>query len=200
MAEGTKVLVTKLNNNNYQLWKFKMELLLLKEDQWHVIQNQKPDNVAEAEWKKLDGKARATIGLLIEDNQVTHIRNTKTAKEAWEALKAYHEKATLTSKVFILKKLCRMNLSEDGNVETHIESMMDLVQELTSLGEELKDHLVVAFLLCSLPDSYSPLVSALEGRPESDLTLEMVKGKLIQEYRRRTESKEGLDEMIGKRC
>lgn len=41
-------------------------------------------------------------------------------------------------------------------------------------------------LLDSLPDSYNSLINALESRPEKDLTISLVKGKLINEYRRRT--------------
>ncbi|KAK2578413.1 hypothetical protein KPH14_012583, partial [Odynerus spinipes] len=32
------------------------------------------------------------------------------------------------------------------------------------------------------------MITALESRPESDLTLELVKGKLIHEYKRRQEA------------
>lgn len=49
------------------------------------------------------------------------------------------------------------------------------------------DHLneVVAMLFSSLLESYGSLVTALESRPEEDLTLEFVKGKLLDEWRRR---------------
>ncbi|KRX63672.1 Retrovirus-related Pol polyprotein from transposon TNT 1-94 [Trichinella sp. T9] len=39
-----------------------------------------------------------------------------------------------------------------------------------------------------LPDSYSALVTVLEGRDEADLTVEYVSGKLLDEYQWRTES------------
>lgn len=63
--------------------------------------------------------------------------------------------------------------------------MPDLVDKLTAFGEDIKDYLVVAMLLSSLPESYSPLITALESRAETELTLGMVKGKLIDEYKRR---------------
>ncbi|KAK2578972.1 hypothetical protein KPH14_002452 [Odynerus spinipes] len=121
-----------------------MELLLIKEDLWDIVQKPKPENANDA-WNKLDGKARATMGLMIEDNQLQHIKREVTAKGMWDALRKYHEKSTLTSKVFLLKRLCSLKLSETGDMEEHINNLLNLVDKLTALGETLGDHLVVAF-------------------------------------------------------
>ena len=72
MAETAKITVAKLNNSNYQTWKYKMELLLIKEELWDVVTGIKPQQPTE-EWVKKDGKARASIGLLVEDNQLVHV-------------------------------------------------------------------------------------------------------------------------------
>lgn len=40
MTDSAKVQVTKLNDENYQVWKYKMELLLIKEDLWTVINDE----------------------------------------------------------------------------------------------------------------------------------------------------------------
>lgn len=44
---------------------------------------------------------------------------------------------------------------------------------------------MATMLLGSLPESYETLVTALESRPENEITLSIVKGKLIDEYKRR---------------
>jgi len=131
-----------------------------------------------------DRKARATIGLLLEDNQLNRIRKLTTAKESWDALRKYHEKSTLSNKVNLLKKLCGLKLTDDDNMELHLSQMEDLIDQLSSLGEALAEHLTVALFLSSLPDSYGTLITALETRPEADLTQELVKNKLVEEYRR----------------
>lgn len=43
-------------------------------------------------------------------------------------------------------------------------------------------------LLSSLPESYNSFITALKSRPECDLTLEYVKGKLYDEWKRRVEN------------
>lgn len=179
-----KFFVDKLTNDNYDTWKYRMELLLMKNKVWSVIRDTAPAPVTEA-WTEKDEEARALIGLSVDDNQLSHIRNQNTAKAAWEALKNYHQKATLSSKVFLLKRICRMTVTEDGDVEAHISQMQDLVNRLIGLGEILKDNMVAALMLASLPDSYGTLITSLESRPEEDLTLNLVKGKIIDEYKRR---------------
>ena len=178
-----KLQFTKLNGTNYQIWKFKMEMLLIDKEVWETISKERPTQPNE-EWLKKDGKARALIGLMVEDNQLCHIRKEESAAGAWKALKNHHEKSTLTNKIFLLKRLCRMQMPTNGNMEEHINFLLDLVGQLEALGEKLAEHLVVALLLCSLPDNYNPLITALESRDEKDLTLEMVKAKLINEYKR----------------
>ena len=184
--------ITKLNNGNYQIWKFKVELLLTKDDVWSAVSEAPPERISN-EWRKKDEKARATIGLLVEDNQLHLITRQGTAREMWIALKNYHQKSTLSNKVNLLKKICALKLSENGDMENHIAEMEDLVYQLTSLGEELAEHLIVAFYLSSLPDSYNILITALETRPETDLTQELVKNKLLEEYKRRTQTDKVTD-------
>jgi len=138
-------------------------------------------------WRAKDRKARAHIGLLLEDSQLHLIRKEQTARGMWTVLKAYHEKSTLSNKVNLLKKLCSLKLTENGDMETHLAQMENLIDQLSALGETLAEQLTVALFLSSLRDSYSTLITALETRPEEDLTIDLVKNKLTKEYKRRTE-------------
>ncbi|XP_025263408.1 uncharacterized protein LOC112637575 [Camponotus floridanus] len=177
--------IVKLNNGNYQSWKYKVELLLIKDELWHTVNEIRPDNPDE-KWLKADRQAKTTIGLLVEDDQLRHIRDAISAREAWHALKSYHQKASLTNhEVYLLKRLCNMRLEESGDMETHINRTLNMVDELTALGEVLKEKLIIAMLLASLLESYSTLITALETRAEDELILQLVKGKLIDEDRRR---------------
>ena len=104
-------------------------------------------------------------------------------------------KATLTSKVLLLKRLCRTVLEETGDTEEHIIIMSDYFEKLAALSQELPNNLMAAMLLGSLPESYETL-TALESRFEGDFTLNLVKGKLIGEYKRRKEAKDARDKIM----
>lgn len=103
----------KLTNDNYANWKFKIELLLRKHNLWkHVIEGSCPLPIFNNnlivnlsiidDWDNKDDEARGTIGLLVMDDQLCHIRNMKTAAETWNVLKEYHEKNTLSNKVYLM--------------------------------------------------------------------------------------------------
>lgn len=182
-----RVIIEKLNNDNYYTWKYKLELLLIKEECWEVIVGEIP-NPKTPVWQKRDDKARATIGLLVEDNQLIHIREAKNAKDAWNALKGYHEKSTLSTRVILLKSIVNQRLDESGDMEEHVSRIINKMNKYAALGEPLTNTLQIAIILGSLPSSYDTLVTALESRSEDELTLALVKEKLIDEYKRRKNS------------
>lgn len=57
----------------------------------------------------------------------------------------------------------------------------DLVRQLKTAGANLEDGDLVSQLFLSLPDSYDPLVTALENLREEDLNLDLVKQRLLAE-------------------
>jgi len=132
--------------------------------------------------------------LLIEDDQLRHIRDTNNAKKAWTALQNYHQKASLTNQVFLFKRICSMKLSENGDMENHLNAMLNSIDQLAALGEALKDKMIIALLLCSLPESYNTLITALKTISEDELTIELVKGKLLDKDRRRKNARDHTDE------
>src|SRR6218665_2203655 len=139
MARKSSNKIEKLNNQNYQIWKFNRELLINKEDLWETVTKEIPDPVT-AEWQTKDAQARAIIGLQAADNHLHLIRKQTTAKGSWQILKKYHERATLSSKVNLLKRLCGLKLTEHGNMENHLAEMQNLIDQLASLGEPLAGH------------------------------------------------------------
>ncbi|KFD46347.1 hypothetical protein M513_12763 [Trichuris suis] len=67
--------------------------------------------------------------------------------------------------------------------------MLQVVEQLRGAGVELSVGDQVAALLNSLPESYSGLVIALEGRDEADLTVDYLCGRTQDEYTRRIENR-----------
>ncbi|KAI8126706.1 hypothetical protein CVS40_3317 [Lucilia cuprina] len=162
-----KTMFPKLNNNNYHTWKFNEEMLLLERELWDVITSDIPEQ-PDDKWLVRDGKARAVIGFSLEEHQKVQIKKLKFYKEYWEVLKKNHEKANLTNRVSLcLRKLTSKKLQDGESMEDHIADFLDIADRLQDMDEEF-------------PEYYN----ALEVRPETDLTLDMVKEKLIQESKR----------------
>ena len=72
-------------------------------------------------------------------------------------------------------------------MQNYIKSILEMVERLRGIGEDFNDFHVAA-LLSGLADSYETFITALDARPDDELTLEYVKGKLVDEYKRKNET------------
>ena len=161
-----------------------MELLLVKENLWTIVTDVVPAE-RNNDWTERNNKAKAIIGLSLEDNQLQHVRKLETAKGYWDALKQIHEKSSLSGKVSLLRRLCQLKMQEEGNLETHLNTFFEICDRLDEIEETLTDRLQIAMLLSSLPESFDSIIMALEARPDEDLTINLVKEKLMNESVRR---------------
>lgn len=186
MTDKLCQLIEKLNWKNYINWSFKIETLMKREDCWSSITTECPVVAAEkALWMKADAKALNIIVLCVENSQLIHVRRAKTSKEAWDSLKKYHQKSTLSSKVRLLRKICKSELKKDGDLEAHLQEMFEAFDELVQMGSQLDDNTLVYLLLSSLNEDYDAIITALEGRDENTLTTEIVRAKLMEEYEKK---------------
>lgn len=68
-------------------------------------------------------------------------RKCTSAEEAWTTLKDFQKKDSPNNRVSIWRKLMTKRLEEDGDVESHVNQMNELVHKLLALGEEF--HVVL---------------------------------------------------------
>jgi len=62
MASSGKIEIEKFNGQSFELWRLKMQDLLVDKDQWIMLDlGTKPMGVSDEEWKKLDWKEKSTI-------------------------------------------------------------------------------------------------------------------------------------------
>lgn len=175
-----------LNNQNWQTWKFRMEMLLTREELWYVIDTPKP-TVNSSQWEKDDKKARATMGLCIAESQYGLIKAATSAKDFWSNLKKYHEKVTVTSRVSMLKRLCSLNLLEDGDLECHLFEVEELFDRLTQAGQELAESLKVAMILRSLPE-WRCFRCKQKGHLKSDCPVQQEEKEQRSEHKKKKKS------------
>lgn len=166
-----------------------MQALLIEKDLWNVTSNPKPESGSDLNdvWKRSNERARAALTLHVTDTQLTHFAGRESAHDVWEHLKHLYQRSTYGSRVYLRTKLSQVRY-KSGTMSEHITRVLALVNQLRLANAKVDDEEIVAYLFASLPDSYSGLVTALEGRDEADLTLDYVIGKLEDQYRRRMET------------
>ena len=78
----------------------------------------------EDETKGLKGLSKIT--LMIENDQLVHIADSKDGKDVWEALKKFHLNESIGHKLRLYKKLFKLELPI-GNMQKHIQDMLAIV-------------------------------------------------------------------------
>ena len=106
----------------------------------------------------------------------------------WEELQKVYERVNLCNKLYLVRKLYQSKLQDSQDMQSYVRSILEMVERLQGIGEDINDFCVAAVLLISLSDSYETLITALDARPNDELTLEYVKGKLVDEYKKKNET------------
>ena len=83
-----------------------------------------------------------------------------------EKLQDQFQKKIWANKVILWRRLHSLQLKDGEPVQGHIKAMMELFNELAIVGDVIQDEDCVIYLLASLPDSFSKLVTALEANEE----------------------------------
>ena len=104
-SDGNALKFAKLNGSNYRTWAFNVRLYLESLDLFeHVDGTAEPPGAdASAELRRKftsrEKKAWTYVCLAIEPEQQIHVRETKTAKEAWDVLRSQFARESLLQKV-----------------------------------------------------------------------------------------------------
>ena len=82
----------------------------------------------------------------------------------WKKLSDQFQKKTWVNRLALRRKLHTLQLVDAESVQDHIRAMTELFNELTPVGDVISEEDCVVYLLASLPESFSALVTALEAK------------------------------------
>jgi hypothetical protein len=189
MSEDGKFRVEKFNSQNYQLWKMQMEDYLYQKDLFLPLGGIAKNLAAtkDEEWEILDRKALGTIRLSLAASVAFNISKEKTMKGLMDALAKLYEKPSVSNKVFLMKRLFNMKMSESGSVADHLNDFNTVTNQLSSVKVDFDDEVRALLILCSLPESWNGLVMAVSNSVSGSNTLKFddVVGVILSEEMRR---------------
>jgi hypothetical protein len=135
------------------------------------------------EWEILDRKALGTIRLSLVASVAFNILKEKTTKGLMDALAKLYEKLSALNKVFLMKRLFNMKMSEGGSVADHLNEFNMVTNQLSFVKVEFDDEVRALLILCSLPESWNGLVMAVSNSVSSSNTLKFddVVGVILSE-------------------
>ena len=97
-----------------------------------------------------------------------------------------YEKPLALNKVFIMKHLFNMKMSEGGSVADHLNEFNTVTSQLSLVGVTFDDEVRALLFLCSLPKSWNGLVMAISNSISRSITLKFydVVGAILSEEMR----------------
>lgn len=177
-SNGSSFSIDKLvGRENYTTWKFAVRTYLEHEDLWGYIDGSVDAKEANAHKEK---KAKSKIILLVDPINYVHIQECTTAQQVWQNLEKAFSDSGLTRKVGLLKTLITTTLENSNSVEDYINKIMSTAHKLRSINFKVDDEWLGTLLLAGLPESYKPMLMALES---SGITIsaDIVKTKILQD-------------------
>lgn len=147
--------VEKFFGTKFEMWKLKMEDLLIDRDLWDAVDENKSrpaDPTLAAQYDVMDRKAKGLIRLCLADSILINVHEESTAKKLWKKLSEIYQAKSLVNKIFLRKKLHSLRIEEGGRIFEYLESFNMLVTQLTSVGVPMDEEERCQILLCSLPD------------------------------------------------
>jgi len=166
--------------SNYNAWRFRIIRILKEKDLLEAIEEATVSSTK-------DDQAFTIITLNIKDSQIPHIQDATTASAAWASLKEVYQGIGTNGRMVLMQRLWALKMAEGQDMAQHLNQFRELANQLRGLlveGKSLDDTELLTILTLSLPESYEPLVMALQSR--SDLiTFDIMAGRLLQESSRR---------------
>ena len=184
----------KLNASNYRTWAFNMKLYLENQDLFDHVDGTAiapANSTSEAQrhaFRRAAKKAWTSICLAVEPEEQIHIRETSTAKEAWDTLKEQFARQSILQKVRLRQRYYSCKFQRNGNMLQHINTLKSLYDQLREIGAEIDDQELAMTLLASLPDEFKPLITALDAVGESNLSFQKVKAMLLNDFDRNSDN------------
>jgi len=182
MADMNRFMAPKLNDSNYGTWAARMECHLVNAELWAAV------GAAE---HAASAKAKAQIGLAVEDRYLSLVMGSDSAKDAWDALKGVFAAQSSARKLALKKELNSLCLAAEESTSAFVARAKALGEAMAAAGYELPDEEIIMSLLAGLPEDYDMLVTTLTMRG-GELSLEETQTALLQ-YEQQLQARKARD-------
>ena len=116
-----------------------MEYYLYQKDLYLPLsgKTKKPTAMTYTEWEILDRKALGTVRFCLVVSLAFNILKETTTEGLIKVLAKLYEKPSASNKVFLMKRLFNMKMSEGGSVVDHLNDFNIVTSQLSSVGGKL---------------------------------------------------------------
>jgi hypothetical protein len=117
MTSSLRIEIGKFKGHNFELWKLKIEYLLIDQEQWETIcPSMILSFMSTKEWDKIERRERSMIQLCLADSVLLNVSSEHSAKKLWDKLRNLYQSKSLVNKLFLKKKLYLLRMREGISV------------------------------------------------------------------------------------
>jgi len=177
--------------SSYVAWKFRILRILKENGLARALENAADNTDYDAAdlpaRERVNYQAFMIMSLTIRDSQIPHMQAARNAKEAWESLAKVHQGIGSNGRMVLMQKIWSLHLKEGQDMTAHVNSFKEVSTQLANLSPDrigIADSDLDSMLSLSLPESYEPLIMAVQSRAEK-ITFDFLTGRLLEEATRR---------------
>ena len=111
----------------------------------------------------MDRRALGVIQLTLAHNIAFNIMNEKTTAGLMKALSDMYEKPSAINKVYLMRRLFNLKMSEGALVVDHINEFNVFISQWSSVEIDFEDEVRALILLSSLLDSWNTNVTTVSN-------------------------------------
>ena len=123
----------------------------------------KPYTMTTEQWKLKDRQALWLIQLMLSKNVVINIIKEKTTSDLLKALSNMYEKTSAMNKVYLMRRLFDLQMSEGGSFVDHINEFNMIVSQLSSVDITFEDKIKAFILMSSLLELWDTVIAAISS-------------------------------------
>jgi len=183
--------IDKLTETNFHEWRQRIKMILALRDLDDMLdEDGKPTDAETRElavWKRRDTKASAIIGLTLESEQLEHVSGCKTTAEMWSTLQGVFQRKSVMNKMKARREFHTVAMNVGEGMLGYINRVRNLGENLKAMGGKVMEMDVAMSVLNGLTSKYENLLVALDGKGGDELSLKLVKSRLLQEERRQAD-------------
>jgi hypothetical protein len=182
-----------LDEGNHHVWKKFMKATLIKKGVWEIVDGTvtRPlgsvNSAAVRSFLRKQAEAIAEITLNVSASQLAFI-NSDDPAVVWEELEHVHQARGVASRLTLRRRFWKLQKADSQSMQAFIGEARKLAFQLTEIGVTVEDEEMILVLTGGLPASYDHLVVSLDATDPTNLTIDYVINRLINEEARQTNS------------
>jgi hypothetical protein len=159
--------LAKFNGENFFEWFKAMRAVLLAMELWEVVvdrESERPSAAAEVTaWNRKKSRALGLLQLSLTPEVLALVEQCTTPNAVMAELKRQFAKPTWSRRLLFRQRFHSLAMEEGTSVRDYIAKAKAYANDLSAIGDQVGEDLIVIQLLNGLPPSYNQLLVALEN-------------------------------------